>query len=175
MENASTHISALSSCIITRSYTLYYKTILSYITYRISHRYEAEDLTHDVFLRLLDYKPMLQEATVKYFIFTIARNIVTDYLRRHYKRQEVTSYLYDMANRSTCEQEENFVANDLLVLEQTKLQTFAPQRKTVYILSRFEEKTTHEISRELQLSKRTVENHLLLGRKIMRAYIRQCI
>ncbi len=31
--------------IITRSYKEYYQVILTYITYRITHRYEAEDLT----------------------------------------------------------------------------------------------------------------------------------
>lgn len=175
MKNLTTNTNLLSSCIITRSYEMYYHTVLSYVRYRINHKYEAEDLTQDVFVRLLDYKPMLQEVTAKYFIFTIARNIVIDYLRRFYKKQEVTSYIYDTASRSTCEQEECVIVNDLLALERNKLQTFAPQRKTVYMLSRFEDKNTYEISQQLQLSKRTVENHLLLGRKIMRAYIRQCI
>ena len=45
----------ISDNIITRSYEEYYLVILTYITYRITHRYEAEDLTHDVFVRLLDY------------------------------------------------------------------------------------------------------------------------
>ena len=77
-----------SDNIITRSYEEYYQVILTYITYRITHRYEAEDLTQDVFVRLLDYKQMLRPDTVKYFLFTIARNIVIDYIRRYYKKQE---------------------------------------------------------------------------------------
>ncbi len=86
-----------SDNIITRSYEEYYQEILSYITYRITHRYEAEDLTQDVFVRLLDYKQMLRPDTVKYFLFTIARNIVTDYIRRYYKKQEIDSYMYNFA------------------------------------------------------------------------------
>ena len=77
--------------IITRSYEEYYQVILAYITYRITHRYEAEDLTQDVFVRLLDYKQMLRPDTVKYFLFTIAHNIVIDYIRRYYKKQEIDS------------------------------------------------------------------------------------
>ena len=175
MKDQSIHTNQLSTCIVTQAYREYYQTILSYITYKINHTYEAEDLAQDVFMRLLDYKPMLQESTIKYFIYTIARNIVIDYLRRHYKKQEITSYIYDMSVRFTNDPEENFLVKDLLSLEENKLQTFSPQRKRVYVLSRFEEKTANEISEELQLSKRTVENHLLLGRKIMRSYIRQCI
>ena len=44
-----------SDNIITRSYEEYHQVILNYITYRIAHRYEAEDLTQDVFVRLMDY------------------------------------------------------------------------------------------------------------------------
>ena len=39
-----------------------------------------------IFLTDLDYKQMLRPDTVKYFLFTIARNIVTDYIRRYYKK-----------------------------------------------------------------------------------------
>lgn len=92
--------------IITRSYEEYYQVILTYITYRITHRYEAEDLTQDVFVRLLDYKQMLRPDTVKYFLFTIARNIVIDYIRRYYKKQEIDSYIYDTMSTSTNETEE---------------------------------------------------------------------
>ena len=94
-----------SDNIITRSYEEYHQVILNYITYRITHRYEAEDLTQDVFVRLLDYKQMLRPDTVKYFLFTIARNIVTDYIRRYYKKQEIDSYLYDFTATSTNETE----------------------------------------------------------------------
>ena len=68
--------------IITCSYKEYHQIILNYITYRITHRCEAEDLAQDVFVRLLDYKQMLRPDTVKYFLFTICPSpIVTPFLR----------------------------------------------------------------------------------------------
>ena len=100
-----------SDNIITRSYEEYYQVIFTYITYRITHRYEAEDLTQDVFVRLLDYKQMLRPDTVKYFLFTIARNIVIDYIRRYYKNQEIDSYIYDTMSTSTNETEEKLSEN----------------------------------------------------------------
>lgn len=164
-----------SDNIITDSYEEYHQSILRFITYRITHRCEAEDLTQDVFVRLLDYKPMLRPETVKYFLYTIARNIVTDYLRRYYKKQEVDSYLYDVTVTSSNETEETIVANDLLSIEQNKLSTLPTQRKLIYSLSRFEEKSTSEIAEQLSLSKRTVENHLSMGRREMRTFFKKCI
>ena len=56
-------ITNTSDNIITNSYKEYRQVILTYITYRITHRYEAEDLAQDVFVRLLDYKQMLRPDT----------------------------------------------------------------------------------------------------------------
>ena len=112
--------------IITRSYEEYYQVILTYITYRITHRYEAEDLTQDVFVRLLDYKQMLRPDTVKYFLFTIARNIVIDYIRRYYKKQEIDSYIYDTMSTSTNETEEKIIGDDLMTMERTRLAAYIP-------------------------------------------------
>lgn len=49
------------------------------------------------------------------------------------------------------------------------------QRRRIYNMSRFEDKTIEEISEELNLSRRTVENHLFISRKEMRSYMKQCI
>ncbi|WP_303004649.1 sigma-70 family RNA polymerase sigma factor [Bacteroides congonensis] len=161
--------------IVTCSYKEYHQVILSYITFRITHRCDAEDLTQDVFVRLLDYKQMLRPDTVKYFLFTIARNIVTDYLRRYYKKQEVDSYVYDTMPFSTNETEEQIIADDLYGAEQRILSAFPAQRRIVYALNRYEDKSTEEIAGELNLSRRTVDYHLFLGRRDMRRCMKECI
>ena len=164
-----------SDNIIVRSYEEYHQIILNYITYRITHQYEAEDLTQDVFVRLLDYKQMLRPDTVKYFLFTIARNIVTDYIRRYYKKQEVDGYIYDMLSGSTNETEEKIIGDDLMKMEQMRVAAMPEQRRLIYTLNRFENKSSPEIATELNLSCRTVENHLFIGRREMREFFRKCI
>ena len=167
--------SMTSTRLITESYTAYHHSVYLYIYYKINSREEAKDLSQDVFLRLMDYKQMLRPDTVKCFIFTIARNLVTDYLRRYYKRQEITSYLYDYAITCTNEPESQIIANDLLNIEKNKLQMLSEQRRKVYAMNRFQDKTVSEISIKLNISQRTVENHLFAGRKEMRIFIKQCI
>jgi hypothetical protein len=49
------------------------------------------------------------------------------------------------------------------------------QRRKVYELTRFEENSASDIAVMLNLSQRTVENHLRMGREEVRKYIRQCI
>jgi len=178
MENTlstSGSISSKSDAIITSSYNEYHLYVVNYIAYKINSKNEAEDLAQDVFIRLLDYKQMLRPETVKSFIFTIARNIVIDYLRRHYKKQEISANMYEFLEKSTNDTESKLHEKEILHLEQNKLLTFSPQRKIVYSLCRYEDMSVSEISETLQITRRTVENHLLTGRKMMREYIRQCI
>lgn len=168
-------ITMTSTQLVADSYTSYHRSVYLYIYYKINCREEAEDLAQDVFVRLMDYKKMLRPDTVKFFIHTIARNLVTDYLRRHYKKQEITSYMYDHASTYTNETESQLIANDLSNLEKYKLQMLSEQRRKVYVMNRFQEQSVSEISVKLNLSQRTVENHLFAGRKEIREFIKQCI
>ena len=84
--------------------------------------------------------------------FTIARNLVTDYLRRYYKRQEVTSYLYEHAVTYTNETEARVVADDLEACEKYRLSLLPPQRRTI-LCNEFvlKTKSISDISEELNL------------------------
>lgn len=171
MEN----ISLKSTQLIAGVYRNYHHSLYLYIYYKIGNKEEAEDLAQDVYLRLMEYGQVLCVDTVKYFLFTIARNLVNDYLRHYYKKQEITSYLYEHQAAYTNETESRVMANDLAACEKHKLSLLPLQRRTIYAMSRFEDKSVAAISTELNLSPRTVENHLFISRKEMRDYIRQCI
>lgn len=164
-----------TSCTVEESYRKLHTSVFQYIYYKIDNREDAEDLSQDVFVRLMEYKQMLCESTVKSFIYTIARNLVTDYLRHHYKRQEVSSYIFESSVTYTNETEQKVIADDLAAHEQYRMQLLPPQRRTIYQMSRFEGKSNMDISQELNLSLRTIENHLFIGRKEIREYMRQCM
>ena len=153
--------------LITDSYQNYHRSVYLYILYKIGKDEDAKDLAQDVFLRLMDYKQMLRPETVKYFIFSICRNLVTDYLRRHYKMQEITSYFLDQIPTSTNDVESQIIANDISTCEQNRVLRLPAQR--------FGHKSSADISACLGLSVRTVENHLFISRKEIREYIQQCI
>ena len=171
MENSTMTTSQL----IADSYVSYHNRVYLYILHKVNCREEAEDLSQDVFLRLMEYKQMLRPDTVKFFIYTISRNLVNDYLRRFYKKQEISSYMYDHAETCTNDTESRIISDDLAALEQRKLSVLPTQRRKIYTMSRFEDKSIADISSELNLSHRTVENHLRIGRHEVREYIRQCI
>ena len=98
-----------------------------------------------------------------------------DMAQRYYRKQEMSAYFYEYGVNITDDTESGVIANDLSAQENLKLLQLSPQRRTVYIMSRFQGKTAPEISEELCLSRRTIENHLLASRKEIREYIKSCI
>lgn len=165
----------VNSKLIENAYKEYRKSVLSYIYYKIGKTEVSEDLAQDVFLRLIDYRQIVCSKTIKSFIFIIARNLVYDYLRHFYKQQEVTSYIYDMQLSKSYVIEDQIVANDILVLEKKRVAALPEQRRKIYMMARYGEKDVTEISRQLNLSPRTVGNHLYLSRKEIREFIKECI
>ena len=127
----------LSDRLITEYYEEYRQSVFFYICRRIENRSDAEDLTQDAFLRLLEYRMMIRRDTLKYFIFTIVRNLLNDYLRRYYKRQEIDRYLYDTLPVTTVEPESRMVADELRRPESRRVSALPEQRRKVYIMSRF--------------------------------------
>ena len=161
--------------LISDSYKNYHRSVYLYILYKIRKDEDAKDLSQDVFLRLMDYKQMLRPETIKHFIFSICRNLVIDYLRRHYKMQEITSYFLDQIPTSINDVESQIIANDISTCEQERGLRLPMQRRKIYVMSRFRHKSSAYISACLGLSVRTVENHLFVSRKEIREYIQQCI
>ena len=145
----------LSDRLITEYYEEYRQSVFFYICRRIENRSDAEDLTQDAFLRLLEYRMMI--------------------LRRYYKRQEIDRYLYDTLPVTTVEPESRMVADELRRLESRRVSALPEQRRKVYIMSRFQDKSAEDIAEELKLSQRTVENHLFISRREVREFIRRCI
>ena len=63
---------------------------------------------------------------------------------------------------------EDLIAKDLQLLIDMVVETMPPQRKLIYQLSREVGLSNPEIAEKLQLSKKTVENHLNLALKELR-------
>lgn len=159
--------------LVTEVYEKHKAVLLGYICKRIHNSADAEDMVQDLFVRLLEFRDMICEATVMSFAYTIARNLVIDYVRRRRCTFEIYSYIYDRRTQMGQESMEghiymrNLEEHELRMMEQMPL-----QRRKVYYMNRFEGKEVDHIAEELHLGSRTIEKHLLLGRRTMRAYLR---
>ena len=72
-------------------YDRHHKNVYNYIAYRINNQHDAEELSNDVFVKAMrsrqSYNP---DFAVEAWLIGIAKNVVTDYLRKIMRRQFVS-------------------------------------------------------------------------------------
>lgn len=164
-------IHRINESIIAARYVTDYDRVLRFIAQRVTDNAEAENLAQDVWLKLLECDRPINEATLTSLIYTVARNIVNDYLRHLYIVQDAHGELRQSESIYAQDMESEVVARDLALHEQVRVRCLPAQRRIIYVMSRYEEKSVDEIAAALELSNRTVENHLRLGRKDVRAHM----
>lgn len=136
----------------------------------------ADDMTQDLFLRLMNYGNMIVEATAKNFVFTIAKRMVIDDTRHQaFVRQAARGYQLQREQERFWQDSTSLECRQIEEMERAKLRTLPPKMAQVYELTRFEEKTSQELAEELHISKRTVEYHLLVSRREIRGALRKAI
>lgn len=151
-------------------YQEYRHIILNFIAYRIPYKYEAEDLVQDVFIRLWEHWDFVNKDTIWSLVYTIARNIVTDKIRRYYRLDDFISYIYNNVKetgRNTVE--EDMYYHELEQMHKRAVSLLPTKRRRIYELSFNDEISCPVIAKMMSLSSRTVEGQLLAARKTVRA------
>lgn len=129
---------------------------------------EAEELVQEVFTLIWEKRSDLkEELSFKSFLFTIAFNMI----RKHFRaRAYLADYFNTERGDDTDMQTTQQVSYDSLYHYITELVNKLPERrKEIFIKSRFEGLSIKEISENLNISHKTVENQLTDALKFIRS------
>lgn len=86
----------------TKVFNLYYKRIFNYTYYRVNSKTNAEDITSQIFQKILTKINTFNNDKAKFevWIFTIARNTINDYFRKAKIRKIVSlDSIFNMADK----------------------------------------------------------------------------
>lgn len=134
----------------------------------------AEDIVHDVFLKLWDKQVfLLPDDELKRILFVAVRHACVDYLRRLSKEQEIIDRRALQLKLEELDffesSDELFMRKDLLDLLMKKVEELPERTREVFRMSYLEGLKAAEIAERLGISVRTVEN--LLYRSLL--YLRK--
>lgn len=143
----------------------YYPKVRSFIMGLVKSESETEDLAQEVFLKLWTHRERFREVEVfGTYLYVLTKNTTFNYLRSRQNRQD--DQRADSVEESTdTTPYEELVAKDLQLLIDMVVENMPPQRQTIFRLNREAGLTNAEIAEKLQISKKTVENHLNLALK----------
>ncbi len=134
-----------------------YKFSFSYL----KSKADSEELVQEVFLKIWEKREMLDHSkNIKSFIFKIAVNTIYDFIRR--KNIENAFSDFTKANTELVSDDtwQSVIFEDMKQNLQNLVEQLPVQQQKIFHLSKIEGLSNKEIAVKLNLSKRTVENHL---------------
>ena len=134
-----------------------YKFSLSYL----KNKTDSEELVQEVFLKIWEKREMLDHSkNIKSFIFKIAVNTSYDFIRR----KNIENAFGDFTKANFKVESDNtwqsVIFEDMKQTLQKLIVPLPEQQQKVFKLSKLDGLTNDEIAANLNISKRTVENHL---------------
>lgn len=125
----------------------------------------AEDIVHDVFLKLWDRQVfLLPDDDLKRVLYVAVRNACIDHLRRSNMEQEILDRRAVQLKLDELDyfesSDELFMRQDLLLLLMKKVDELPERNREIFRLSYLKGMKAAEIAEQLDLSVRTVENQL---------------
>ena len=99
--------------LIINYYITHRDELLAFASSRLGDSRLAEDIVQDVFLRLLSTDKMITEVTLPALVYTITRNLINDYYRRHTNYEQYEHYIKGVCSEVTTS-ESVFSAFDIM-------------------------------------------------------------
>ena len=157
--------------LITNYYIAHRDELLAFASSRLGDSCLAEDIVQDVFLRLLSTDKMITEVTLPALVYTITRNLINDYYRRHTNYEQYEHYIKGVCSEVTT-MESVFSAFEIMERLERGLVRLPENCREIYRLHIYGGMKVGEISRELGEGYKSVEHRLGTARKVMREYLR---
>jgi len=140
-------------------YRRHYDMIFRYCAHRLFSRATAEDVTSEVFLKMVENFHCFtgMEAQFRNWLYRIATNVVNNHLRRMIRRNSLLQAARERANSQADDCEES--AEKLALLKESML-ALKPRYQTIITLRFFENLKLTEIAEVLGSSPGTVRSQL---------------
>jgi RNA polymerase sigma factor (sigma-70 family) len=144
--------------------------LMAYFGKRVASRGEAEDLTQEVFVRLLAQADVPVAARARPYIFTVAANLLRDRARRAASRQasahvSLAHVLLDRENRHGLvedrEPERVLMGKESLEKAIAALSELGETTRNAFVLFRLEKMRQRDIAALFGLSVSTIEKHIM--------------
>ncbi len=130
---------------------------------------EAEEIVQEVFLKIwLKRNKITDPSTFNAYIYTIAKNLIFNNLKKNVYKKKYESYYYSNPQATLNDTENEVIYEETKQRIECALDQLPKKRKQVFLLSRQEGLKNKEIAERLDISIKTVETHMSLSLKYLR-------
>lgn len=143
----------------------YHAVLLRHFQRRGIQYHDAQDLVQETFTRMSRQETLDQLAVIEGYLFTTANNIARDYFRKQKVRNAASAegLLDDILPGSNSNPEREFAGRQELAGIIAALNEMPERMRNILILARLEGLPRAEIAARLGISKRLVEQQIMLA------------
>lgn len=149
----------------------YFYKLYNYTLKLIADKSVSEEIVMDVMLAVWQKRDQLNSSlSLSAYLYKSVRNRLIDHLRK----QQVATVSLEL---SAVEPPSSFITDSRLLhkelecLYRNSLNRLPPQKKRIFTMSREEGSSYKEIADRLQLSKNTVENHMVAALRLLKDHM----
>jgi len=152
----------------------YSQKVYNFSIKHLENEEDVKDLVQEIFMKIWDKRNEINEKkSFNGFLFTITLNSIRDYFRRKVKnRKLIDKWLEETEPYS----DSTVLSIEFKSLEKvvgTLVEQLPPKRRMVFRLSRNEGLSNDEIAEQMNIQKKTVENHLNLALRYLRERLQE--
>jgi len=148
------------------------KPVKGYIKKRVDNEEDAEDILQEVFIKINNnLKNLEDEKKIHAWIYTIARNAITDYYRKNSKRPQLIELDENISDNSPVELTANL---EIAACLKGMINNLPEKYKEAILLSEFEKLSQKEMSEKLGMSISGVKSRVQRGRKMLKEMLLGC-
>lgn len=151
----------------------YYAPLCNHAIRFVASREQAEEIVSEVFSAFYLQKPFYKkQSSMRAWLFTCVRNKALNYVRSEMRKH----FSLDYAERELSpdqQPDEMTEFEDLYHTVQNAVNTLPLRRRSIFIMNKIEGKKLEEIARELDISVKTVKEHMYQALQRIRKEIRE--
>lgn len=153
-------------------YKLYWKELYYFALNKVQDHALAEDLLHDVFLKLLKSEDLTDRLdTIKGYLYTVLRNRITDHYRKNKLQMGLEQDIPTWYSQHDHKVMEVTIKREFEEFIDRQVNRMPDQMRRVVQLNNKEGFNTTEIAQKLLISDKTVRNQLSLANQKLRSAI----
>ncbi len=154
-------------------FLFYFNKVKYFINGFIKSESDAEELAQEVFVKIWTNRDGIDlSRNFNTYIYISARNATMNFLRHKYVRDSFAADQMKAGGGEYASGEDMIMAREIDLIVDMTLMKMPTQRKAVYELNRREGLSNDEIAERLNISKKTVENHMSLALKELKGVIK---
>jgi RNA polymerase sigma-70 factor (ECF subfamily) len=152
----------------------YYERLCNYANTFINDIDEAEEMVQGTFLSLWEKHENIDiHTSLKSYLYWAVHNNCLNRIKHFKVRQEHSTEYLHYADIEYEQASQSVLSKELEQQINTAIESLPPQCQTVFKMSRFENLTYNEIAEQLNISVKTIENHMIKALKILREQLKE--